>query len=129
MPCLLVSVMQKAPWTRQNKKGTGSMRPACVENVSFLSGGRERYDDKWVPVADGERLKLSKVEGQVWLTLYQLLLNESCQKKYEFSNSNKATLLKVERAKINNVNTLYTNTFVLSLPPSPSLPFFLSLSL
>ena len=63
----------------------------------FLAGGTERYDDKWVPVPPSERLKLSKVEGQVWLTLYQLLLSESCQQKYEFNALNKASLLKVRR--------------------------------
>lgn len=90
-----------------------------------MSGGRERYDDKWVPVADAERLKLSKVEGQVWLTLYQLLLNDSCQKKYEFSSSNKATLLKVERAETSTTHhhprTLHRHIFALTLPLSLSL--------
>ena len=63
----------------------------------FSAGGMERYDDKWVPIPPSERLKLSKVEGQVWLTLYQLLLSESCQQKYEFNALNKASLLKVRR--------------------------------
>ena len=61
----------------------------------------ERYDDKWVTVAMGERLKISKVEGQVWLALYQLLLSEQCQQKYEISHSNKSTLLKVKDSRIN----------------------------
>ena len=48
-----------------------------------------------MPVPASEQVKLSKVEGQVWLMLYQLLLSESCQQKYAFSEFNKATLLKV----------------------------------
>ena len=52
------------------------------------TGDTERYDDRWVPVETSERLKISKVEGQVWLALYQLLLNE-------FTDHNKSTLLKV----------------------------------
>lgn len=77
-PCLLVHLMQKAPWKRTD--GKGSM---------------ERYDDKWVAVVTAERMKLSKVEGQVWLTLYQLLLSEHCQQKYEYNDNNKITLLKL----------------------------------
>ena len=61
----------------------------------MLTGDTERYDDKWVTVETGERLKISKVEGQVWLALYQLLLSESCQQKYEFTDHNKSVLLKV----------------------------------
>ena len=68
-----------------------------------------KYDDgHWAEVAPGNRLKLTKTEGQVWLTLYHLLMYPDCQQKYQFNQHNKNTILKVE----------------ISLPPSlpPSLP-------
>lgn len=77
-PSLLVNIMLRAPWTRKNEKGK-----------------TERYDDKWVTVETRDRLRISKVEGQVWLALYQLLLSKPTQQKYEFTEYNKSTLLKL----------------------------------
>ena len=85
----------------------------------------ERYDDKWVAVVTAERMKLSKVEGQVWLTLYQLLLSEHCQQKYEYNDNNKITLLKVLA-----LQSPFSPYFPPSLSSSlsPFLPPFLPLS-
>lgn len=38
---------------------------------------------------------MTKQDGQVWLCLYNLLLRDDCQKKYDFNNFNKNQLLKV----------------------------------
>ena len=55
-----------------------------------------RYSDgQWRVIDRGDRLKLCKTEGQVWLTLYQLLMDKDCQQKYEFNSHNKAVILKV----------------------------------
>ena len=55
-----------------------------------------RYSDgQWRVIDRGDRLKLCKTEGQVWLTLYQLLMHKDCQQKYEFNSHNKAVILKV----------------------------------
>lgn len=57
----------------------------------------ECYEDGcWKEVE--HRLKLGKVEGQIWLTLYKLLLDKDCQQKYEFSNSKRHTILQVSLA-------------------------------
>ena len=79
----------------------------------------ERYDDKWVAVVTAERMKLSKVEGQVWLTLYQLLLSEHCQQKYEYNDNNKITLLKV-LALQSSFSPYFPPSLSFSLPPSLS---------
>jgi len=42
-----------------------------------------------------EVLQLTKTEGQVWLSLYNLLMNPECLKKYDLNSLNKAQLLKV----------------------------------
>ena len=55
-----------------------------------------RFEDgQWKVIDPADRLKLCKTEGQVWLTLYQLLMDRDCQQKYEFNSYNKATMLKV----------------------------------
>ena len=55
-----------------------------------------RYSDgQWRVIGARDRLKLCKTEGQVWLTLYQLLMDKDCQQKYEFNSHNKAVILKV----------------------------------
>jgi hypothetical protein len=52
-----------------------------------------KYEDgKWREI-DRENLpKVNKVEGQVWLTLYKLLLSEQSQKKYEYNSYKKERL-------------------------------------
>ena len=61
-----------------------------------LAGKLEKYvDNKWTVLPPSERFKLSKVEGQVWLAVYQLLMSEDCQRKYELSPHRKNSILKV----------------------------------
>ncbi|KAG8128338.1 hypothetical protein E2320_015190 [Naja naja] len=71
-PCLLVQLLEHCPWT--NHEG----------------------------VAPEDRMKMTKLDGQVWLALYNLLLSPECQRKYEFNNFNKGQLLKL-RAFLTNV--------------------------
>ncbi len=65
----------------------------CVYNfvgeVQVFEGG------KWKGVVPGEEQRLSQLEGQVWLTLFTLLMDRDCQGKYELNNHSKATILKV----------------------------------
>ena len=63
----------------------------CLFSCAEVS---EYYEDgEWREMR--ERLRLGKVEGQVWLTLYKLLLDKHCQQKYEFTSTRKATILQV----------------------------------
>jgi hypothetical protein len=75
-PCLLADLIHISPWTKTNDKGDVM-----------------KYEDgKWREI-DRENLpKVNKVEGQVWLTLYKLLLSEQSQKKYEYNSYKKERL-------------------------------------
>lgn len=42
-----------------------------------------------------EKYQLSKVEGQIWISLYELLLNPHCSSKYEYTEYKKNQVLKV----------------------------------
>ena len=49
-----------------------------------------------------ERFQLSKIEGQVWISLYELLLNPQCLSKYDYTDYKKNQILKVKLDKILN---------------------------
>ncbi len=60
-------------------------------------GVEERFEEgQWRGA--GDRAKLSKTEGQVWITLYRLLMGKDCQQRYEFTSARKNTILQVEQS-------------------------------
>ena len=79
------------------------MLMACVvliEDRPWLrnkgEGKREKFEDgKWVEVKKGEMSKLPKIEGQVWITIYNLFLSPECAKNYEITDYRKNMLLRV----------------------------------
>ncbi|XP_028679864.1 zinc finger MYND domain-containing protein 10 [Erpetoichthys calabaricus] len=78
LPCILVQLVEHCPWSRKNK------------------GKLEKYmDGRWYEVPAEDHLKMTKLDGQVWIALYNLLLRPECQQKYDFNNFNKTQLLKL----------------------------------
>ncbi|XP_008287578.1 zinc finger MYND domain-containing protein 10 [Stegastes partitus] len=78
VPCVLVQLIDCCPWSR------------CRD------GELQKYvDGKWQKIPAEDRLKMTKLDGQVWLSLYNLLLKEDCQRKYDFNSFNKNQLLKL----------------------------------
>ncbi|XP_071386767.1 zinc finger MYND domain-containing protein 10 isoform X1 [Centroberyx affinis] len=78
MPCVLVQLIDCCPWSR------------------YSSGEVEKYiNGKWQKIPLEDQLKMTKLDGQVWIALYNLLLKEDCQRKYDFNNFNKNQLLKL----------------------------------
>jgi hypothetical protein len=72
-------LIEEKPWLRVNSNGE-----------------REVYENnKWGVVSRGEYGKLPKVEGQVWLALYNLFADAECMKKYELNSERKESLLRV----------------------------------
>ncbi|XP_072328254.1 zinc finger MYND domain-containing protein 10 isoform X3 [Scyliorhinus torazame] len=79
IPCVLVHLMEYCPWSRNNSKGE-----------------LQKYaDGKWYTVPIEDRLKITKLDGQVWIALYNLVLKPNCQQRYDFNNFNKNQLLKL----------------------------------
>ncbi|XP_024859995.1 zinc finger MYND domain-containing protein 10 isoform X2 [Kryptolebias marmoratus] len=78
MPCVLVQLIDSCPWSR------------CQEGEV-----QKHIDGKWQTVPAEDRLKMTKLDGQVWIALYNLLLKEDCQRKYDFNSFNKNQLLKL----------------------------------
>lgn len=60
------------------------------------SGKLKKFENgAWHVVPLEDQMKMTKLDGQVWLALLNLLLSPECQRKYHFDGFNKSQLLKV----------------------------------
>lgn len=64
---------------------------------SFCPSGKlKKFENgTWHVVPPEDQVKMTKLDGQVWLALLNLLLSPECQHKYRFDGFNKSQLLKV----------------------------------
>lgn len=81
IPCVLVPLIELKPWLRKNKKGE-------IEKFE---------DQKWVRVPPQDLNKMSKVEAQIWLTIYNMFLSSDSSRKYEVTTFRKANLLRLRK--------------------------------
>ncbi|NXS42977.1 ZMY10 protein, partial [Balaeniceps rex] len=78
LPCLLVELVEHCPWS-------------CHE-----AGKLKKFENgAWHVVPPEDQVKMTKLDGQVWLALLNLLLSPECQRKYHFDGFNKSQLLKL----------------------------------
>ncbi|XP_074532514.1 zinc finger MYND domain-containing protein 10 isoform X2 [Halichoeres trimaculatus] len=75
MPCVFVQLLDCCPWSR-------------CRGEKFING-------RWQKIPPEDHLKMTKLDGQVWISLYNLLLKEDCQRKYDLNSFNKNQLLKL----------------------------------
>lgn len=59
-------------------------------------------DNKWKYVTLEERSQLTKTEGQIWIAVYELLLNPSCTQKYDYTDYKKNQIIKVNTKSPHN---------------------------
>lgn len=74
--CILVPLIEKPPWMRYEK------------GVCFKYQGGQ-----WEKI---EREKVVQPEVQVWLALYNLMIDPECRKKYNYTENRKETVLKLK---------------------------------
>uniref|UniRef100_A0A667WKL0 Zinc finger MYND domain-containing protein 10 n=1 Tax=Myripristis murdjan TaxID=586833 RepID=A0A667WKL0_9TELE len=75
MPCVMVQLIDCCPWSCKS------------------SGEVEKYiNGRWQKIPSEDHSKMTKLDGQVWITLYNLLLKEDCQRKYDFNNFQQESL-------------------------------------
>ncbi|KAK3579403.1 hypothetical protein CHS0354_029711 [Potamilus streckersoni] len=78
IPILLVQLVEMPPWSRSK------------------AGKQYKYiDNKWQEVDFDDSWKLTKIEGQVWIALFNLLMSPSCQQKYDLNSYKKNAILKL----------------------------------
>ncbi|KAJ3330979.1 CRISPR-associated protein 1 [Blyttiomyces sp. JEL0837] len=83
--CSAVYLLEKSPWLREYyHKG---------EKKKVIS----RFDSgNWKIIPRDELPRLSKVEAQVWIMLYNLLLDPECRRKYIYTTQNKEIILRLK---------------------------------
>ncbi|KFU85896.1 Zinc finger MYND domain-containing protein 10, partial [Chaetura pelagica] len=101
LPCLLVELVEHCPWS-------------CWE-----AGKLKKFENgTWHMVPPEDQVKMTKLDGQVWLALLNLLLTPECQSKYHFDGFNKSQLLKLR--------VFLTDTLIDQLPNLVEMQRFLS---
>merc|ERR1719272_1802146 len=79
---LLVPLMEKAPWVRKNR----------------VNGRIEKFEDhQWEPVEADDEGRLPKLHTQVWLAIYNLVMEQECRSRYELTNIRRENLLRLRR--------------------------------
>ncbi|XP_036725342.1 zinc finger MYND domain-containing protein 10 isoform X2 [Balaenoptera musculus] len=101
LPCLLVELLEHSPWSRQEG---GKLQ-------QFESG-------RWQTVFPSEQQKLSKLDGQVWIALYNLLLSPEARARYCLTSFARGQLLKLR--------AFLTDTLLDQLPNLADLQGFLA---
>ncbi|KAJ3028279.1 UNVERIFIED_CONTAM: Zinc finger MYND domain-containing protein 10 [Siphonaria sp. JEL0065] len=87
MVCSCVHLIEQAPWIQKKlSQGKGQV---AAKFLNFENGN-------WKEIDEQEYQRLGKVEAQVWLSLYNLLLDNECRRKFVFSDSKKSVILRVE---------------------------------
>ncbi|XP_029773495.1 zinc finger MYND domain-containing protein 10 isoform X3 [Suricata suricatta] len=101
LPCLLVELLEHSPWSK--RKG----------------GKLQRFEGGcWQTVGPSEQQKLSKLDGQVWIALYNLLLSHEARARYCLTSFAKEQLLKLR--------AFLTDTLLDQLPNLADLQGFLA---
>eukprot|EP00397_Hematodinium_sp_SG-2012_P048327 GEMP01055321.1.p1 GENE.GEMP01055321.1~~GEMP01055321.1.p1 ORF type:complete len:497 (+),score=90.20 GEMP01055321.1:41-1492(+) len=77
---LLVPLMEKAPWVRKRRDQI------------------EKFEEQeWVKVADDDIAQLPKLHSQVWLSIYNLVMDGECRARYQLTSFRKDNLLRLRR--------------------------------
>ena len=79
---LLCPLVETPPWTWRNRDTAQWMK---FEN------------QKWKVVKPINLLKLTKLEGQIWLAIYNILTDKACGERYYFSSQRKDNLLRARK--------------------------------
>eukprot|EP00727_Mastigamoeba_balamuthi_P008731 m51a1_g4480 hypothetical protein (277) ;mRNA; r:265764-267301 len=84
---LLMGLMERPPWVHRGE-----------------SGGRERWND-------GDEARVTKIEAQLWLLLYNLLVDPACRSKITWNSSKKT-----------RYSTALGELAIFNAPPATSVP-------
>jgi len=79
MVLVLITLIEASPWTVRKEKG-----------IEKFNG-----NNRFVAVDGNNRFRLTKLEGELWLAVYNLLLDESCAAKFELTEQRRAHILRL----------------------------------
>lgn len=76
-----VPLMEKAPWVRKSRGGV-----------------LQKFEEhEWVSIADDEHTKLPRLQGSLWLAIYNLVMDAEFCARYEMTSTRRASLLRLRR--------------------------------
>lgn len=81
VPIMMVPLIENPPWTRRTKEGKWQ---------KFIN-------HRWQEVPPKDLLKITPLEGQPWLTLYNILCDKDCRNNYEFHSYRRGTLTRTRK--------------------------------
>lgn len=81
MIMVLISLIIKKPWTKKTENG----------NISKYNG-----NNKFISIDRNNMFRLTKIEGELWLSIYNLLLDKICANKYQLNNFRRNEILKLK---------------------------------
>merc|ERR1711959_673086 len=82
VPMQLVPLLDLHPWTWQ-----------CKEDGKY----KTFQDGKWQPMPDGDFLRLNKIQAQVWLTLYNMIMEPTMRQKYDINSHRKGVIVDLRK--------------------------------
>jgi hypothetical protein len=77
-PLLLISILEKRPWIRKGIKSE-----------------KEIWDENSWAAHKGTTMKLCKMEGQIWISIFNIVMHDKARKSYELNSHRRDELLKV----------------------------------
>eukprot|EP01084_Bolivina_argentea_P292451 502760_1 len=77
----LIALIENKPWTKKSEKG-----------ISKFDG-----TNKFIKIDKNNMFRLTKIEGELWLSIYNLLLDKICANKYELNGFRKNEILKLKK--------------------------------
>jgi hypothetical protein len=107
---LMVPLLENPPWVRKVQRQAAVAQAAGEGGVATAASGAaktvwQKYvDHAWTDVDARDLLRMTKLEGQPWLTLHALLLEPDCRRRYALTSHRRATLARV-RKYLNEVLT------------------------
>uniref|UniRef100_A0A3P9JIM3 Zinc finger MYND domain-containing protein 10 n=1 Tax=Oryzias latipes TaxID=8090 RepID=A0A3P9JIM3_ORYLA len=131
MPCVLVQLIVSCPWSCQRQDYTKhflsfvsqehcKMRNSPVfKSCNTIKGEVLKYiDGSWQKIPDEDYFKMTKLDGQVWISLYNLLLNEDSLRMFDFNSFN--------RDQLSKLRTFLTDVLIDQMPILVELQRFLT---
>jgi hypothetical protein len=84
----LVPLLENMPWQRTHVYREGGKKKRCQEKF---------IEQQWVRLDNDDRFQLTQVEGQVWLSIYNLVCDLKCRQRYRYDMHRKAVIVRLKR--------------------------------
>jgi hypothetical protein len=104
-PLLMLPLIEEPPWTRRrltishNAKSNSSNGGESSKDTHSKKMVWEKLDDnnEWKEVLSTDLLRLTKLEGQPWLSIFHLTTSKVCRESYGLDEYRKAQLMRLRK--------------------------------